>query len=142
MYRTPLIFFLCCMSILISTKTVIAEDASADDSHGWVENLADFLGEGKFLLNLRTRYEYADQEGLDVSNAGTVRTRLGYQTADFKGFSGLIEMENTIAIDENGYDGYPGAQGKSSHEKMSVHGRGYPGRRRSTASGGGAGRAE
>ena len=36
---------------------------------------------GKFSLNVRLRYEFAEQENLDASNAFTVRPRFGFTTA-------------------------------------------------------------
>ena len=103
------------MVLFLFAETGSAQGPSIQDAPARGEKRTGFLEEGKILLDVRARYEWADQDALDASNAGTIRTRLGYQTADFRGFSGLIEMENTIAIDENGYDAYPGIQGKPGH---------------------------
>ncbi|WP_372796356.1 hypothetical protein [Pontiella sp.] len=56
------------------------------------------------MLDVRTRYEYGDQDGLEKSNAGTVRARIGLQSQDYSGFSGLVEFEATRAIDTQGYN--------------------------------------
>lgn len=53
------------------------------------------LGEyGKVLADLRYRYEYVNQEGLDrTAQANTVRARVGYQTPVLDGLSGYLEGE-------------------------------------------------
>jgi hypothetical protein len=63
----------------------------------------------KPLIDIRTRYEFADIDPLDHSNAWTFRERLGLKTMAWHGFSALIEGEfSQAAVDEyNG--GAPGA---------------------------------
>lgn len=60
--------------------------------------LPDAITRGKFLLNLRLRYEYADQSNLSPSHAPTFRTRLGYETAPLHGFKAMAEFEDIRAI--------------------------------------------
>lgn len=62
-----------------------------------------FLG-GEFHLDLRLRYEFADQSGLDASHASTARTRLGYETNSSLPLSGLIELEDVTALDSDAYN--------------------------------------
>lgn len=51
--------------------------------------------EGRVVLNLRYRYEHVDQDNaLRNANAQTLRTRLGYETGQWHGFSALVEMEH------------------------------------------------
>jgi hypothetical protein len=77
-----------------SLKTPILEEA-AKEKFDW----------GKILFNARLRYEYADQDGLEESNALTLRTRLGYQTPEFHGFNLLVEGENILILnDEDDYN--------------------------------------
>ena len=59
------------------------------------------------LLDVRARYEYGNQDGLEASNAGTLRARVGLQSQDYNGFSGLVEFEATRAIDNAGYRDAP-----------------------------------
>lgn len=72
---------------------------------------------GKFSVNVRLRYEFAEQENLDASNAFTVRPRFGFTTAPVYGFQGMIEAENITALERD--DNYnqaglnPGAAGKT-----------------------------
>ncbi|MES2341358.1 MAG: alginate export family protein [Pseudomonadota bacterium] len=64
--------------------------------------LSDQIATGKLLLEVRARYETVDQTRTatlrDEGRAFTVRTRLGWETADFKGFKGLIEFEDVRQI--------------------------------------------
>lgn len=63
---------------------------------------------GKFNLNMRFRYEFADQSSLpEDSNAATLRTRFGFTTAPLYGFQAMIEGENVVAL--NDYDNYNAA---------------------------------
>ena len=48
-------------------------------------------------VDLRTRYEFRDQQGLDASHALTGRARLGLLLGDFGGFSFFGEVEGTGA---------------------------------------------
>lgn len=56
------------------------------------------------MLDVRARYEYGDQDNLDPSNAGTIRARVGLQSQDYNGFSGLVEFEATRAADTQSYN--------------------------------------
>lgn len=75
---------------------------------GGLQSADDFLktlvADGKASLNLRGRIELADQDGLETSQAYTLRTRLGYTTGTFNGFHGHIEMLDVRAADESLYN--------------------------------------
>lgn len=64
------------------------------------------LTEGKTFGNIRIRYENVDQDNdsIDTANALTMRTRIGYTTADISGFSVTAEFEDVRVI--GGVDGY------------------------------------
>jgi len=65
----------------------------------------DALIKGKASADLRLRYEAVEQNNaLKDATALTLRTRLGYTTADYKGFSGMIEMEDVRIV--GGIDEY------------------------------------
>ena len=75
-----------------------------------INTLTDALQKGSILLDARFRYEQADQVGREESDAFTTRLRLGYQTANYKGFQILTEFEGTHAINgEDKYNPYPQA---------------------------------
>ena len=63
----------------------------------------------KPLIDIRTRYEFGDTDGLDPSHAFTIRERLGFKTAAFYGFSALVEGEFTQAIVDDYTSGDAGA---------------------------------
>ena len=64
--------------------------------------ISDALADGKFNLNVRLRYEQANEEGVNSitknSYAPTIRTRFGYTTAELYGFQGMVEGVNVSAI--------------------------------------------
>ncbi len=71
------------------------------------ENPTDFwdaLSSGTVKLNLRARAEFADVRGFELSEALTVRTRLGYLTQTFEGFQAFIEMEDVRPLDDDRYN--------------------------------------
>jgi hypothetical protein len=80
----------------------------------WNGKLIDYLKEGDLLYNARLRYEFAEADPLDASNALTLRNRLGYQTARIHGVQGLLEFEDVrfIGNEDNanlaGTNGEPG----------------------------------
>lgn len=66
-------------------------------------NAADSLTEafsgGSVYADLNLRYETVDQDNaLADADALTLRTRLGYKTDSFNGFSGLIEFEDSREV--------------------------------------------
>lgn len=63
----------------------------------------------KPLIYIRARYEFADIDGKDQSNAFTVRERLGLQTMEWNGFSALVEGEFSQAIGDDYHGGAAGA---------------------------------
>lgn len=50
-------------------------------------------------VNIRTRYESVDWDGLTDADALTVRSRLSYQSGAWNGFAVTAEMDNVTAID-------------------------------------------
>ncbi|MBL8863116.1 MAG: alginate export family protein [Planctomycetes bacterium] len=72
--------------------------------HGAASSFWDALTQGTPKLDVRFRAEFADQDGLKGSEAYTVRTRLGYGTRTWKGFSGYVEMEDVRSPDDDAYN--------------------------------------
>jgi hypothetical protein len=64
--------------------------------------ISDAIAGGKLILEVRGRYEYVDQKRTAVlteaGEAFTVRTRLGWETADWNGFKGLVEFEDVRQV--------------------------------------------
>jgi hypothetical protein len=83
-------------AIVISTLSPAASSA---------DSLYDAFSQGKVSADLRARYETVGQDNaVSDASAFTVRTRLGYTTADFDGWSFTVEMEdNRIALGGGDY---------------------------------------
>ncbi len=68
-------------------------------------SITEALTSGSATVNIRARYENHDQDG--VANTGealTVRTRLGYGTGEFNGFSVYGEFEDVTVIGDEDYN--------------------------------------
>ena len=77
--------------------------------------ISDAIAGGKLLLEVRARYESVDQTKTavlrDNANAYTVRTRIGWESADWNGVKGLIEFEDVRALGGQHYQvNVPGAK--------------------------------
>ncbi|HUF64278.1 MAG TPA: alginate export family protein [Verrucomicrobiales bacterium] len=62
--------------------------------------IGDYL---KPVVDIRGRYEYVDEDGLDDAWAATLRARLGLMLENFGGFSALAELEGTVPADRHSY---------------------------------------
>lgn len=58
---------------------------------------------GKVSLNLRLRYEDVQQTGLLDAEALTLRSRLGFTTTAWQGWTAMLEGENVTAADGDSY---------------------------------------
>ncbi len=68
------------------------------------DKLAETLMQGKASLDLRYRYETVEEDNpLEDATASTIRTRLGYSTAEYANFSAYIEMEDVHRLIEDDY---------------------------------------
>ncbi len=87
----------------------------ASSAHAQAGAFTDALGSGEVQLNMRLRYEQVDQDNaLKDADGLTLRTRLGYGSADYHGLRAYLEMENTSALIED-YNSGPGGNGKSQY---------------------------
>ena len=60
---------------------------------------------GKFLLNVRPRYEFVDQDGkVENANALTVRTLIGWETKPFHGFAATLQGIYVTRIGSKDYN--------------------------------------
>ena len=70
------------------------------------------LSKGKVYGDLRLRFEQVQQDNaLRDAESLTLRTRLGYRTADYNGLSGLVEFEDVRNV--AGLDSYNDTLGKN-----------------------------
>lgn len=76
-------------------------------------SIAEALAEGKSYGDLRLRYESVDQDNNQKdADALTLRTRLGYQTGEYEGFSATVEFEDSRSV--AGMDDYNNANGMNT----------------------------
>jgi len=113
-----------CFKLLTGSALVLAVTSSvyADASSGltstnecpvptfFTDKIPEAFTKGKFSINVRARYENADQEGgTPPAHAETIRTRFGFTTAPTYGFQAMIEAENVAAANKNTYAAGPGS---------------------------------
>ena len=77
------------MGLGLLSSLALPMQASAADS------ITAALTGGKASGNIRVRYEDVSQDNLTDADALTIRTRIGYETAPYAGFSALVEFEDT-----------------------------------------------
>ncbi|GIU50128.1 alginate export family protein [Shewanella sp. KT0246] len=88
---------------LVTTTNVHAAEANS---------IAEAVTEGKVNLDMNLRYEMVEQDNaLKDADAFTLRTRLTYATADYYGFSSLVEFEDSRVV--AGVDDYNDTLGKN-----------------------------
>ncbi len=87
-----------------SVSTVSSQDIEALPSRSVDDILSTMVNEGKVHLNIRGRAEIADMDGLETSQAYTVRTRLGFTTGEYNGIFAHIDFENISAADDSLYN--------------------------------------
>ncbi len=73
-------------------------------------SLSEAIAGGKLILELRPRVEHVDQTGIADADAFTNRTRLGWETASWRGLKGLIEFEDVRRLSGDYNDGVPPAE--------------------------------
>jgi hypothetical protein len=84
--------------------TALCAPAGAQDT----ATLADAIVGGHAILNLRPRYEYADQAGKDLGQAATLRTLAGWRTGAWYGLSGTVELIDVGRLNDDYNDGLNG----------------------------------
>ncbi len=104
----------CAAGVILLAFPAVAEDNLGDE-------IAQAFKEGSFDLQFRYRYEYVDRDSLgptdpvtDEAQASTLRTRLEYETAEFRNWSltlGLDDVRPVFSSDfndtRNGKTQYP-----------------------------------
>jgi len=89
-------------------------------------SLLEALREGELLLELRPRYTWVDQDGRpDEARWGSLRTRLGWKTLEYRGFSAVIEGINVARFAESGAIDYDDTPGVGPGSAAALYGAGY-----------------
>ena len=72
----------------------------------WADQpLSNLFTQGKPILDARYRFENVDQNNdLRDANAQTLRTRAGFQSGQWYGLSGLLEVDNVSRIGDDAYN--------------------------------------
>ncbi len=83
--------------------TEAAANCTAAESDGSILDSIHLFG------TARLRYEYADIDGFDEANVGSLRARYGIKTDSIGGFKFLAEGETTVILTDQGkYTPFPG----------------------------------
>ena len=83
------------------TAGLVATVAEAEQS----ASILDSIVGGTPSLNARLRYENANADGAESSDALTLRTRLGYSTLPYHGIRGFVEFEDVSSfVDDDEYN--------------------------------------
>ncbi|WP_116364564.1 alginate export family protein [Parahaliea mediterranea] len=100
--------------VLLGMVALLAAGARAEggadsyvDSHvdSGAASIDEMLTKGDVELDLRYRFEHVDQDGFDHNaDASTLRTRIGFTTAAWKGLSLMAEVDNVTAIGAEDYN--------------------------------------
>jgi len=86
------------LTTLLATVTMFPSVVAAN-------TITDAITSGEANIDLRLRYESVNQDNaVDDADALTLRTRLGYTTGSYKGFSAMVEMEDVRIV--GGVDDY------------------------------------
>lgn len=90
--------FMAGLALVAAPLLSIADEAFTD-------NIASMVTDGKLNLDLRYRYEFVDEDGFsDEANASTLRTRLGFESASYQGFSFLTEFSNVSYVGDDDFN--------------------------------------
>lgn len=96
-----------------------AEEAAAPQPPPPPPTITDAIMGGKLILEARMRYENVDQAGIALeADAFTLRTRLGWETAEWNSLRGLVEFEDVRQLGSENYNiAVPGPGGASLNGK-------------------------
>ncbi len=100
--------------IALGTMLVLLSAGSAQSAIA-ADTFIEMFTKGKINADFRLRYEYVDQDN-DLKNAKalTLRSRLGYTTGDFLGFSGMLEFEDSRQVGVDDYNDGLGSEPRYS----------------------------
>lgn len=90
---------------ILSMALATALIGSASSQYAFAESFTEALTTGTASADFRLRYENVEQDNAaQDASALTLRTRLGYTSGSFKGFSAMVEMEdNRIVLGQGDY---------------------------------------
>ena len=89
-------------TVFLTSAVAAGGEVDRDPGLRWLDNELY-----KLIVEIRPRIELADQDGLDASQAYTIRSRVGLEVKRYFGFSALAELLNVWSLDDDSY--YDGA---------------------------------
>jgi hypothetical protein len=89
-----------CFTVLTACGAMSVPAMAAD-------SLSDAIKNGESNISARLRYEDVDQDGKSGTDATTLRSRLNYKTADYKGFTAFVELDHVLALGSEHYNTAP-----------------------------------
>ncbi len=102
------------LSALSTVGTAFAQAASAPNAKQKADNLAQMFGRGTIGFDVRARYESVDEARFpEDAQAVTLRTRIGFTSAELNGFSFMVEGADVRELNDdfnstaNGHTRYP-----------------------------------
>ncbi|HZZ37025.1 MAG TPA: alginate export family protein, partial [Caulobacteraceae bacterium] len=88
-----------------ATSAPPPEAAPAPPPPAGPATISDAIAAGKLILEVRGRYEFVDQANLALhAKSVSVRTRIGWESADWRGFKALLEFEDIRHLDNDTYN--------------------------------------
>lgn len=93
------------VNLLVMAAVGAAMSCSAENGVELIQGvLAQTNHTPKPILEWRARYEFGEQDGFDAGHAATFRARVGLESQNYNGFSGLVEFESTQALNSETYN--------------------------------------
>ena len=92
-------------ALLLAAGVLGSSGSRAADPEGTSEGVTSAFKAGTFNINFRYRLEQVDQDGVPQdATASTLRTRLTYQTAAFRDFALLLEVDDLRPVGSSDYN--------------------------------------
>jgi hypothetical protein len=101
------------IAIVVGAALAALSSFSSQAESSSFSALQNAVAEGETSISMRYRFENVDQDGIDKdANASTLRTRLTWKSADFKGFMANIEVDNVSLIGNDNFNSTANGKGQ------------------------------
>lgn len=92
----------------LAIASIVASSAMSTQALASADDITAALTGGTVYGDFNLRYEHVDQDLKETAKALTLRSRLGYNTAQFQGFSATVEFEDSrVVADVDKYEQHP-----------------------------------
>ena len=100
-------------AVMVCAALTALTSLSSQAESSTVTEFQKAVAEGSTSISMRYRYEGVDQDGIDKdASASTIRTRLTWLSADFKGFVAKIEVDNVSQIGNDNFNSTANGKGQ------------------------------